>query len=267
MSQPPQLTPALAVLLAALAGASACGSDTAYMGQHAPFAGCAQVPAAPPPSLSLDPFYAKYLDGNGTPVVSSAQVSDRALVEACRITGELVAARADVRQALADHRFHVAVLATGERTTDIPEYADLYSAFPDTDWNQLRGIGATHARPVASASEENLLCRSGDIYAGQSILVQMAAHALRDLGIVHVDDQFESAVRSAYTSAMNAGLWAGSYAAEKADTYWAAGTQAWFGANTHLPANSRAAVTAYDPALTVLLAQYLPDTTWRAGCY
>jgi hypothetical protein len=258
-------TPVLALILST---AAACdGGTTVNLGQHAPFAGCVGSPTAPPASLGLDPFYRKYLDGNGTPVVSSAEVSDRALGEACRITGELVAARAEVRAALAANDFHVAVLARSERTTDIPEYADLYAVFPDTDWNQLRGIGATHARPVASGSEENLLCLSGDIYAGQSILVQMTAHALRDLGIVDVDAQFGGAIRAAYASAMSAGLWADTFAAEDPDVYWAAGSQAWFGANSHLPVNDRAAVTAYDPGLGALLAQYLPSDRIHLGCY
>jgi hypothetical protein len=254
------------VLLAlALLGAGACdGSKTAYMGAHAPFAGCVTSPTAPPAALGLDPFYAKYLDGFGTPVVSSAAVGDQALAAACRITGEVVALRADVRAALAANRLHVAVLAAGERTTDIPEHADLYSAFPDTDWNTLRSIGATRARPVASTGEENLLCLPGDPYAGETTLVWVLALGLGDLGIVEVDAQFGTRVQSAYDAAMAGGLWAGT---KDADHYWATGGQAWFGANSRLPATTREALADYDPPLAALLSAWLPADEWKPGCY
>jgi hypothetical protein len=111
----------------------------------------------------------------------------------------MVSLRSDVRQAVASNRLRVAGLGTGELTTDIPEYADLYGAFPDTDWKTLRGIGATRARTVASAGEENLICLPSDVFAGESVLVWVLAQALRDLGIVEVDAQFESREQSAYT--------------------------------------------------------------------
>ena len=254
-----------APLALAWLGAGACdGGKTEYMGAHAPFAGCAGSPSAPPAALGLPAFYAKYLDGYGTPVVSSAAVADQALLAACRITGEMVSLRADVRQALGANHLHVAVVGTGEVTTDIPEYADLYTAFPGTDWNTLRGIGATRVRPVASAGEENLLCLPSDVFAGQSVLVWVLAHALRDLGIVDVDTQFRSRVQSAYDAAMSNGLWAGT---KDVDDYWAAGAQAWFGAITGGPAASRAELLTYDPPLAALLATWLPADAWNPSCY
>jgi hypothetical protein len=248
--------------------ASACdGGQTKFMGSHAPFAGCDASPTTPPAALGLDPFYAKYLDGYGAPVVASDKVSDRALQSACRITGEMISARADVRAALATNRLRVAVLGTSEVTTDIPEYADLYAAFPGTDWNTLRGLGATHARPVSSCDEQNLLCLASDAFPGETVLVQMLAHSLRDVGIVDVDAQFTEHVQAAYTAAMANGLWTNTWAATNADYYWAMGGQVWFGANTLAPVNSRAALVDYDPPLAALLGAYLPADDWHAGCY
>jgi alpha-glucosidase len=251
-----------------LALALGCDSGTTQnMGSHALFAKCALPPTAPPAELSLNAFYTKYLDGHGTPVVSSDRVSDEALLRACRITSEVLSARDDVRQALANNHHRVAVLATGEITTNIPEYADLYDAFPSTDWNNLRGIGATRARPVASTGEENLLCLPGDAFVGQTTLVQMLGHSLRDLGIVDVDSQFKTQQEAAYTAAMDKGLWADTPAAVKAAVYWAFGTQAWFGANSLIPPKTRAALVDYDPPLATLLATYLPADEIRLGCY
>jgi hypothetical protein len=260
---------ARSLLLAApvLVAAACVGDNTEYMGAHTPFAGCDQRPAAPPATLGLDAFYTKYLDGYGTPVLGSADVSDQALQLACRITGEMVSLREDVRQALADHHLRVAVLAQSEVTTDIPEYADLYTAFPDKDWNTLRGIGATRIRPVASCAEENLLCLPGDPFASASVLVQMLGHGLRDLGIKAIDSEFGSQVQSAYASALAQGLWAGTAAAANVQDYWAVTTEAWFGVNSRLPARGHAAVMQYDPSLGALFAAYLPADDWRPGCY
>jgi len=256
-------------LLAALAlvAAGCAGGQTEYMGAHTPFAGCNLTPAMPPATLGLDAFYAKYLDGYGTPVLSSAKVSDQALQLACRITGEMVSLGQNARQALADNHFRVAVLAQSEVTTDLPEDADLYQVFPGTDWNSMRGIGATRARPVASCAEENLFCLPGDPYAGSSVLVQMMAHGLRDLGIRDIDAQFGGEIQAAYASAMAQGLWTGTAAAGNVQDYWASAAEAWFGVSSWLPVRGHAAVMQYDPSVGVLLEKYLPADDWRPGCY
>jgi hypothetical protein len=249
-------------------GMLACdGGKTKVMGEHAPFAGCDTRPTAPPAALGLASFYLKYLDGYGTPVVSSGAVSDEALVAACRITGNMVSLREDVRQALAKNNHHVAVIGESEHTTDIPEYADLYAVFPSTDWNVIRALGATRVRPVTSSSEENLRCLPGDIYRGTSALVEMLAHSLRDLGIIEVDSQFRSKVQKAYTSAMAQGLWSTTYATDDAEAYWAIGSLAWFGASTRLPVGSREDLVGYDAPLAALLDAYLPVNDWHPGCY
>lgn len=253
--------------LAAITIGSCDGGKTRNMGAQVAFAGCDGQPAPPPATLGLGPFYAKYLDGFGTPVLSSSAVDDRALAVACRITGELVSLRSDLRAALAAHHVRVAVLGTGEVTTDIPEYADLYAAFPGTDWNSMRGIGATQPRPVLSAGEENLLCLPGDVVAGQSILVEMLAYALHDLAIGDVDAQFRSRLQAVYAAAMSSGLWAGTRASENADDYWVMGAQTWFSANLGAPAKTRAELVTYDAALAGLLAGYLPADDWRPSCY
>jgi len=257
----------LAIGLATTIASSCDGGRTKYMGEHAPFAGCDARPGTPPATLGLDAFYGKYLDGFGTPVVSSSQVDDRALAIACRITGEMVSLRADVRSALAANHLRVAVIGTGEVTTDIPEYADIYSTSPDTDWNKLRGVGATRGRPVLSAGEENLLCLPGDTYAGQSILVEMLAYGLRDLAIVELDAQFQTHLQAAYDAAMNDGLWAGTWATANPNDYWGIGAQTWFGALVRAPIKTRAELITYDPPLAALLSAYLPADEWQPGCY
>ncbi|MBK8214400.1 MAG: hypothetical protein IPK71_11680 [Myxococcales bacterium] len=126
----------------------------------APIATGCDAPIAPPPAaLGLSPFYKKHLDATGLPVVASDKVSDGALRQACRIASKMLSFRSDVRAAMTSKKARLAVMARSEVTTDVPEHADLYQAFPGTDWNvRARGLGGTVARPATSCAEENLLC-------------------------------------------------------------------------------------------------------------
>ena len=127
---------------------------------------CTAAPGAPP--AGADSFYEKYYDVHGIPVMSSAAVSDTALASACLIVAHMVSLRADVRQMVIRQQMRVAVIGENEVTTDVPEYRNLNQMFPQQDWDQLRGVGATIAIPVSSVGEENLLCRTGDPFAGRA---------------------------------------------------------------------------------------------------
>jgi hypothetical protein len=168
---------------------------------------------------------------------------------------------------MAAKKHRVVVMGKTERTTDIPEYADLGTVFPETDWNTYRAISGTRVRPISSTSEENLTCLPDDFYAGESSLVWTLAHGVHDLGLPEVDPAFPNALQATYDLAMAAGRWAKTTATTGPEDYWVAGTLAWFGASTRLPVGTPAAVTAYDPPLGALLARFLPATTFRPSCY
>ncbi|MGH7446405.1 MAG: hypothetical protein ACREK1_03360 [Longimicrobiales bacterium] len=53
---------------------------------------------APPPELGLDPFYRKYVDAHGIPIVTSEKVPDAALLMARDIVQFMLANRPDLRQ-------------------------------------------------------------------------------------------------------------------------------------------------------------------------
>src|SRR5258706_12695676 len=74
---------------------------------------CAAPPPAPPPelkigevpdalktSLKLSPFYKKYVDANGFPVLGSGRVQDAAMLEAARIVNKMLDGRDDIRSAI-----------------------------------------------------------------------------------------------------------------------------------------------------------------------
>src|SRR5262245_10872623 len=103
-----------------------------------------EVPKELRESLKLDPFYKKYVDAKGLPVLSSDKVSDAGLIEAAAIVNHMLAGRDDVRQAIIKNKVRLAVMAPTEQTTDIPEHSDLT---PKDYWDRrARGLGATRRR-------------------------------------------------------------------------------------------------------------------------
>src|SRR5262245_35824645 len=79
------------------------------------------VISAPLSALGLDPFYKKYTDALGLPIVSIEKVPDAALLVARDITIHMLAKRPDLRQAMIAKAMRVGVMAQTESTTDVPE--------------------------------------------------------------------------------------------------------------------------------------------------
>ena len=75
---------------------------------------------SPPGALALEPFYAKYVDADGIPIVSSGHASDRALLAACQIVRRMLRKRPDLRERLIAAGVRVAVMAPTEQTLDLP---------------------------------------------------------------------------------------------------------------------------------------------------
>jgi len=275
MRRPPtDMPPPLfaAGLAAALAFAAGCDAGkTKELGANHLAPSCEMTPMAPPSGTAA--FYEKYLDGTGIPVMSSSAVSDAALRAACTIVVRMLSAREDIRQAMIGQKMRVAVLGEDEVTTQVPEYANLYQMFPGQEWDRLRGVGATLQIPVSSVGEENLLCLSDDIFAGEQILVQTFATAVL-LGAEEADSTFDGRVRDAYNAAIDAGLWRSTYAGANPIEYYAGGVQIWFEAvpdltqpdGNHNEINTRAELRAYDPALAALVEETMPDDSWRPKC-
>jgi len=223
----------------------------------------------PPAGLKAPPFYAKYVDASGLPVLSSAKTSDEALLAAKEIVDRMLARRPDVRRALGQIGVRIAVMAKSEKTTDIPEHSGLE---PKEHWNKrARGIGATLERPVCSCAEENLLGLPDDRYRGESILIHEFAHTMA-LGLARVDKGFDQRLLGLYQEAVEKkGLWKSTYAGSNSREYWAEGVQSFFDANlqtsppdgVHNHVNTREELEGYDPALARLIAEVFRDDPWR----
>jgi len=223
------------------------------------------IPAATVESFGLAPFYGKCVMVGGFPVVSSEKVTDAALSEAAVLVKSMLSGREDILAAMAKNKVRLAVMATSERTTDLPEHADLT---PPEYWNRrARGLGASHERPAVSCGEENVLCLPGDPYSTESIMVHEFAHAIHEMGLKTIDPTFDTRLKAAYDAALEAGKWKNCYAAENHHEYWAEAVQSWFGTNRendaiHNHVNTRDELRAYDPALAALCEEVFPNNRW-----
>ncbi|MDA1049035.1 MAG: hypothetical protein O3C40_00945 [Planctomycetota bacterium] len=216
--------------------------------------------------LHLDPFYTKHISAAGFPILGSAKVSDAALREAAYLIDEMLKRREDIRLALIESKTRFAVMAPDEFTTDIPEHSDLT---PKVFWDRrARGLGATPARPAVSCGEENLLCLRGDPYHEENILVHEFAHAIHDMGLTRLDENFDGRLRAIYDQAIRDGLWKGKYAANNHHEYWAEGVQSYFGTNRppdhdHNHVDTRDELAEYDPRLFALIDETFRGNPWQ----
>jgi hypothetical protein len=230
---------------------------------------------APPAELGLDPFYRKYLDAGGIPVVGSRHVLDQALELARDIVNAMLRKRPDVRAALVAQHVRVAVMARSEVTTHIPEHADIYEESPGVEWNlRARGLGATPARPVTSTAAENLLCSVDDPLHGQNTLVHELAHTIQEMGLAVAEPGFTRELELAYAAARAAGKWDRTYAGSNVHEYWAEGVLAFYDVRIasdrpdglHNPIHLRRQLQEYDPGLYRLITRIFAEDDWRPPC-
>lgn len=232
----------------------------------------------PPASLDADPFYAKYVDADGIPVLSSARVPDRALLVAKAIVEGMLAHRPDLARALAASGYRVAIMAEDESTLDLPEQHDWKKPTRDdprltrcerkhyderigrlTDrayWNfRARGM----AGRLTSGAVEDLLGQRNSRYYGQTIFLHEFSHDILQ-AIRAADPTLYTEVDRAYRAALRAGRWKGEYASTTIDEYWAVGSQFWFNSGRMVIFDGRrilsdADLKAYDPALHAVLGK------------
>lgn len=232
--------------------------------------GCdvALLPDAVRTNYELDPFYKKYANAAGIPVVGSDKPADRALELACMLVNEMLSERPDARAALIADKVTFAIVAKSEQTTDIPEYRDL----PDYYDMRARGLGGH----TGLCAEESILCdRARDNWEGESICVHEYSHTIAIYGMFAVDPSFEDRLTQAFTRATEAGLWRNTFAARDAQEYWAEGVQDWYYTNleadppdgVHGPVNTKEELQQYDPALYDLIDELLPEQTRWPDCY
>ena len=218
---------------------------------------------APPKKLKLDPFYKKYTEAGGYPIVGSARVNDFALKEAAYLVDLMLARRPDVRKAMIESGSRLIVIGHDEFTTDIPEYAHMK---PKNFWDaRARGLGGSRTDPVCSCAEENVLGYAGDPYSTESIVIHEFAHNIHLRGLIRIDKTFDARLKQAYDRAMERGLWKNKYASTNRNEYFAEGVQSWFNNNRppdhdHNHVDTRKELKEYDVGLAKLCEEAFGET-------
>lgn len=260
------------LLFPAVLAGFACGEAAVEPVPEGPACGTPLCNRTALDALGVDPFYQKYVEANGIPVISSERVEDRALLVAREIVEEVLAHRSDVLGAMQTRGAYVGIMSRDEVTTDIPEHRHLAND-PSIDWNQrARGLGGTPGNPITTAGEENLLCLVVDRYRGENILVHEFAHSIHLIGIDLAEPGFDDELRQLYEDALARGLWSDTYAATNRQEYWAEGVQSWFDVNqdpqegVHNHVDTRAELRDYDPELAALIERFMGDGSWRPRC-
>jgi hypothetical protein len=246
---------------------------------------------APPAALELDPFYKKYTDAHGIPVVTSEKVPDAALLMARDIVKFMLADRPDLRKELIRKKWKLAIMAETEVTYDIPEHRK-FRPLPKIDderltpqqretYNQPGGVGSMtgeqywnargrgfggepNGENTTSCAEENLLGYPGTRYFGSSICVHEFSHGIMRGAVYTVDPDYRKAVEDAYAAAKKQNLTsAQGYPGNNFNEYWATGIEAYvFGSG-----RDRDSLIAADPRLYELVRQVIPATKMPGNVY
>ncbi len=259
--------------VAGLRGAFACAALAAALPS------CTGRPvSAPPPALGAERFYAKHVAARGIPILSSARVSDRALLAARDMAEGMLAHRQDLAAWLAVNDYRVALIAEDEALLDLPDkahwtkpapndprltrceikhYAERIGALSDRAyWDaRARGIGGHRM----AAAEEDVLGLPSSRYWGETIFVHEMAHSVL-YAIEAVDPVLYRRIEAAYANALASNLWLDEYTSTTLHEYWAEGTQFWFNSNRLQAFGGRRILDygdleAYDPKLYAALAQ------------
>ena len=227
------------------------------------------VVTTPPDSLHLDPFYTKYVDVNGLPLISSWRVPDSAFVAAHRTLYAMTCMLdSQILDTMIKSNARVAIMARYEGTTDLPEHHYLVN---DTSLNwdlRARGLGGTVEEPLTSCAEENVLGYQIDKYHAEDILVHEFSHAIHCIGIIQIYPDFNKRLQKLYDKAMKSGIIEGTYRTSTIEEYWAEAVQDWFNVNAEMPhpdgkhnwCNTREELKQLDPDLYALLGEFFPET-------
>ncbi len=238
---------------------------------------CTSIAGPPPQTLGTEPFYAKWVQARGIPILSSSRVPDAALFAARDMVRGMLGHRPDLARWLAAHDYRVAIIAQDEALLDLPDKAHWTKPAPDDPrltrcermhyaerigtksdrqyWDErARGIGGD--RTVGA--EEDLLGLPSSRYWGETIFVHEFAHNVL-FAIEGADPALYASIEEAYAHALANGLWKDEYTTTTVQEYWAEGSQFWFDSNRLQAFDGRrilnhADLAAYDPKLYEALA-------------
>ncbi|MCY3707991.1 MAG: SH3 domain-containing protein [Caldilineaceae bacterium] len=218
-----------------------------------------QTGAGPPSHLNADPYYQKYLDAGGIPILAPESVPNEELRRAQATLFSMVTDRPDLLDVLVSQNTRI-LLYDRERggPAQLPEFAD------DSD-SKFSGVFAETSYGGA------VVAPAMTTYHCNETLIHEIAHAL-DYAIRIQDWEakrepgFKQARNQAYLSAMEAGLWAGRYESTVSHEYWAEMVVHWLRPDLFRTQFGLSDLSEYDSKAVRLLEHYLGNPTLPDFC-
>ena len=227
------------------------------------------TPLPPPPaSLGLDPFYTKYLDAAGIPVVAPARVANEELFRARAIMLAMISTRPDLLAAMVRNGFRAVIydpsVDYSRGVTLVPELKD------DEDLSSAAGAAVRWIRPdgtfrlaltVQPDTPGDRIVPGDDC---NDVLIHEFAHMVHYALVYMLGNQeFEQRLQAAYSEAIDAELWPEAYAATVPAEYWAETVRLWFRpvtATRHTPLQRFTRLADYDPQAATLIEDVFGPT-------
>ena len=215
--------------------------------------------AGPPPHLNADPYYQKYLDAGGIPILSPESVPDAELRRTQATLFGMVADRPDLLDVLASLNTRI-LLYDRERggPSQLPEFSE------DAD-SEFSGVFAetSYGQAVVAPAMTTYHCNE--------TLIHEIAHALDYAIRIHEwetnrEPEFKQARNQAYLSAMKAGLWAGRYESTVSHEYWAEMVVHWLRPDLFRTQFGLSDLSEYDGKAARLIEHYLGNPTLPDFC-
>ncbi len=215
--------------------------------------------SGPPSHLNADPYYQKYLDAAGIPILAPETVPDEELRRTQATLLAMVADRPDLLDVLASQNTRI-LLYDRQRggLAQLPEFADSSNSNYAGVWGETSYGGAVAAPAMT-------------IYHCNETLIHEIAHALdyalrvQD-GKAFRESGFKQARNQTYLSAKDAGLWAGRYGSTVSHEYWAEMVVHWLRPDVFQSQFGLRNLSEYDSKAAHLIQHYLGNPTLPEFC-
>ncbi|MCY3711064.1 MAG: SH3 domain-containing protein [Caldilineaceae bacterium] len=196
---------------------------------------------SPPPSLSADPIYTKYLDAAGAHILATEDVFDYKLQEAKDILLAMTSTRPELFAAMTRTGLKIIIFNhRNQSLSQLPELAGWQPIAVHDGVFLFTAAGYTIVVP-----EFDLKC--------STLLAHEIGHAIEE-AIRPGAPWFVEQRDSAYQNAMAAGIWTGEYAATNKHEYWAVAVERHF----RLQAG-QTPIWQKDPAIAQLVVNVFGD--------
>lgn len=214
--------------------------------------------AGPPPHLNADPYYQKYLDARGIPILAPESVPDAELRRTQATLFGMVADRPHLLDVLASQNTRILLYDRDKGGLSLlPEFADYSDSNVAGVWGETSYGGAVVAPAMTT-------------YHCNETLIHEIAHALDYAIRIHEwetnrEPEFKQARNQAYLSAMNAGLWAG-YESTLSHEYWAEMVVHWLRPDLFRTQFGLSDLSELDSKAARLIEHYLGNPTLPDFC-